>query len=165
MSRPAGSRSRRGLAIAYKHRCGPRGQNARTVSAILPEHAWGIRSAGDGAHGLREYAWALVPMPGGSGDGFDDALLIRRSLADGERAYYLTHAPAGTVPAEIVRAAGARWAIEECFQAAKNEAGLDHHQVRHYPAWYRHITLAMAAAAHLAAVRATTGEKGEMAAT
>jgi SRSO17 transposase len=64
-----------------------------------------------------------------------------------------------------VRAAGARWAIEECFQAAKNEAGLDHCQVRHYPAWYRHITLAMAAAAHLAAVRATTGEKGEMAAT
>jgi SRSO17 transposase len=64
-----------------------------------------------------------------------------------------------------VRAAGARWEIEECFQAAKNEAGLDHYQVRHYPAWSRHITLAMAAAAHLAAVRNTTGEKGETAAT
>jgi SRSO17 transposase len=64
-----------------------------------------------------------------------------------------------------VRAAGARWAIEECFQAAKNEAGLDHYQVRHYPALYRHITQGMAAAAHLAAVRATTGEKGETAAT
>jgi hypothetical protein len=90
---------------------------------------------------------------------------IRRGLADGERAYCLTHAPAGTPLAEIVRAAGARWEIEECFQAAKNEAGLDHYQVRHYPAWYRHITLAMAAAAHLAAVRNTTGEKGETAAT
>ena len=92
-------------------------------------------------------------------------LLIRRSLADGERAYYLTHAPRGTALAEIVRAAGARWAIEECFQAAKNEAGLDHYQVRQYPAWYRHITLAMAAAAHLTAVRATAHEKGDTAAT
>ncbi|PWI05913.1 IS701 family transposase [Streptomyces sp. NWU339] len=149
------------LAIGCKHRCGPRGQNVRTVSAILPEDAWEIRSAGDGAHGLREYAWALVPLPGRHEDGFEDALLIRRSLADGERAYYLTHAPAGTPLAEIVRAAGARWAIEECFQAAKNEVGLDHYQVRHYRAWYRHITLAMAAAAHLAAVRVTEAEKGE----
>ncbi|MFF7755510.1 hypothetical protein ACFZCP_41280 [Streptomyces sp. NPDC007971] len=79
------------LAIAYKHRCGPRGQNARTVSALLPEHAWEIRSAGEGAHGLREYAWALVPLPGVSNDGFDDALLIRRSLADGERGSSLRH--------------------------------------------------------------------------
>jgi SRSO17 transposase len=55
------------LAIARTHRCGPRGQNARTLSAILPEHAWEIRSAGDGAHGLREYAWALVPLPGAGG--------------------------------------------------------------------------------------------------
>jgi hypothetical protein len=152
------------LAISCKHRCGPRGQNARTISAILPEHNWEIRSAGEGAHGLREYAWALVPLPGEGDDDFEDALLIRRSLADGERAYYLTHAPRDTAPAEIVRAAGARWAIEECFQAAKNEAGLDHYQVRQYPAWYRHITLAMAAAAHLAATRAEH-EKGDPAAT
>lgn len=102
--------------------------------------------------------------PGASDDGFEDAPLIRRSLADGERACYLTHMPAGTATAEIVRAAGARWAIEECFQAAKNEAVLDHYQVRHYPGRYRHITLAMAAA-HLTAVRAATAEKGEATAT
>ena len=63
--------------------------------------------------------------------------------------------------------AGARWAIEECFQTAKNEAGLDQYQVRDYRAWYAHITLAMAAAAYLAATRATTdederGEKGDL---
>ena len=49
---------------------------------------------------------------------------------------------------------GARWAIEECFQTAKNEAGLDHYQARSYRAWYAHITLAMLAAAYLAATRA-----------
>ncbi len=150
------------LAIGYKHRLGPRGQNARTLAAILPEHVWEIRSAGDGAHGLREYAWTLLPVPDReAADGFTISLLIRRHPTTGERAYYLVHAPLDTPLAEIVRAAGARWAIEECFQAAKNEAGLDHYQVRHCRAWYRHITLAMAAAAHLTALRVTTGEKGE----
>ena len=43
---------------------------------------------------------------------------------------------------ELVRVAGRRWAIEESFQTAKNEVGLDHYQVRRYDAWYRHITLA-----------------------
>jgi SRSO17 transposase len=64
----------------------------------------------------------------------------------------------------LIRAAGARWAIEECFQAAKNEAGLDQYQVRDYRAWYAHITLAMAAAAYLAATRAAAGaaEKGDL---
>ncbi|MGC0319356.1 SRSO17 transposase [Kitasatospora acidiphila] len=108
------------LAIAAERRVGPRGQNARTLAAILPDRVWEVRSAGDGAHGLREYAWALVMLPG-QVDGFDDALLIRRSLVDGEQAYYLVHTPIDTPLVDIVRAAGARWAIDETFQAAKNE--------------------------------------------
>ncbi len=44
--------------------------------------------------------------------------------------------------------------VEECFQTAKNETGLDHYQVRGYSAWYRHITLSMAALAFLALLRA-----------
>ena len=62
--------------------------------------------------------------------------------------------------------ARARWAIEECFQAAKNEAGLDHYQARHYDAWYRHVTLSMLAHADLAAMatraadQATPAQKG-----
>ena len=46
------------------------------------------------------------------------------------------------------------WRIEERFQTAKGEVGLDHYQVRRYDAWYRHVTLAMVALAFLAAVRA-----------
>jgi len=46
--------------------------------------------------------------------------------------------------------AGARWGVEDCFAEAKNEAGLDHYQVRRFRAWYRHITLAMLAHAFLA---------------
>jgi hypothetical protein len=61
---------------------------------------------------------------------------------------------------ELIRVAAARWAIEECFQTAKNEAGLDHYQVRGYRAWYAHITLAMLAAAYLAATRAQEVKRG-----
>ncbi len=62
--------------------------------------------------------------------------------------------------------AGARWAIEECFQTAKNEAGLDQYQVRSWRAWHAHTTLAMLAAAYLAATRAAEidreAEKGDL---
>jgi SRSO17 transposase len=46
------------------------------------------------------------------------------------------------------------WQIEEAFEQAKGEVGLDHYQVRQYRAWYRHVTLAMAALAFLAVTRA-----------
>lgn len=48
---------------------------------------------------------------------------------------------------------------------AKNDAGLDHYQVRSFRAWYAHITLAMLAAAYLATTRAAEhagGEKGDL---
>jgi hypothetical protein len=60
----------------------------------------------------------------------------------------------------MVRIAGTRWAIEETFQAAKNECGLDQYEVRRYPGWYRHITLAMLAHAFLATVAAQSAERG-----
>ena len=85
-------------------------------------------------------------------------LLARRSLADptdsSQIAYYLCSAPARTPLRELARIAGTRWAIEETFQTAKGEVGLDHYQVRRYDGWYRHITLAMLAHAFLTVTRA-----------
>ncbi|MER6548331.1 transposase [Streptomyces sp. NPDC001250] len=70
------------------------------------------------------------------------------------------YGPVGTRLKGLVKVAAARWAVEESFQVAKNECGLDHYQVRLYRAWYRHITLAMAALAYLTAVRAEEAAKG-----
>jgi SRSO17 transposase len=105
--------------------------------------------------GPRTYDWARVALtrPGWEGRGF--WLLARRRLSDGELAYYACFGPARTTLAQLVRIAGARWMVEECFQTAKGEIGLDHYEVRRYDAWYRHVTLAMAAQAFLAAVRAS----------
>ena len=76
--------------------------------------------------------------------------MIRRSIDDGELAYYHCHNPKHAGFGELVNVAGARWPIEECFGAGKNEVGLDEYQVRKYDAWYRHITLSMLAHTFLA---------------
>jgi hypothetical protein len=47
-----------------------------------------------------------------------------------------------------------RLGLEENFQAGKGLTGLDEHQVRRWTSWYRRVTLAMLAAAVLAAAAA-----------
>jgi SRSO17 transposase len=141
---------------------GPAEVPACQLVAGLPARAWRRLSAGDGAKGPRVYDWARVALtrPGWPGRGF--WLLVRRRLADGELAFYVCFGPARTTLAELVRVAGIRWAVEECFQAAKDQVGLDHYQVRRYDAWYRHTTLVLLAQAFLAAVRAQAAGAGRV---
>ena len=128
-----------------------------SLAEQAPEAAWKRLSAGDGAKGPRLYDWAMASLPDSGNDTSRERwVLIRRSIADPhELAFYLCAGPAGTRISTLVRVAGVRWAIEECFQQAKTETGLDHYQVRRYQAWYRHITLAMLAHAYLAVTAAT----------
>jgi SRSO17 transposase len=111
----------------------------------LPPHTWQRRACGIGTKGFRVYDWALLD----SGTA-DHQYLIRRSIDDGELAFYHCYNPRREGFGELVRVAGARWPIEECFEAAKGGVGLDDYQVRLYHAWYRHVTLAMLAHAFLA---------------
>jgi SRSO17 transposase len=134
------------------------------ISRIRPG-AWRRMSCGDGAHGPRVYDWVSVPIRREFPHGRRGWVLARRNIATGELAYYVCFGPRGTRLRTLVAAAGARWAIEESFQTAKNEVGLDQYQVRRYDAWYAHITLAMAAAAFLVITRATEAVKGAAATT
>lgn len=113
---------------------------------------WTTLSAGDGTKGPRYYDWIRIPLLSWQVKG-ERWLLVRRSLADGKLAYYVCYAPRGTALASLVRVAGMRWTVEECFEAAKGEVGLDQYEVRSWHGWYRHITLAMAALAYLAMLR------------
>jgi SRSO17 transposase len=132
-----------------------RQERAWQLAMQVPAGAWRQLSAGDGAKGPRVYAWARVPIRPLREPGWEHWLLVRRSLRDGELAFYVCYAPARTTLGTLVRVAGTRWTVECGFQQAKGEVGLDHYEVRRYDAWYRHITLAMLAHAFLAAMRAT----------
>ena len=48
--------------------------------------------------------------------------------------------------------------VLQCVTDFKNQAGLDHYQVRSWRAWYAHITLSMLALAWLSATRAQAAE-------
>lgn len=134
---------------------------AHQVIAGLPERAWERLSCGDGAHGPRVYDWARAEIRPWREPGKGHWLLARQSLTDpADIAYYICFAAEHTTLAELVRVAASRWAVEECFQAAKNETGLDHYQVCGYRPWYRHITLSMAALAFLARLRQAV-QKGD----
>lgn len=132
-------------------------QRADERAAGRPEDAWQTLSCGAGAKGPRVYDWALLPLPrwGQSADVLH-ALLVRRSLADGELTYFVVFAPAGTPLQTLVTIAGMRWTIEECFEVGKSQVGLDEYEVRHWPGWYRHITLSMLALAFLSVTRCQT---------
>ena len=140
------------LAVAcsamIQTKAGPR--RADQLAALVPAGAWQRISCADGSKGPRLYDWALVAT-----DSQDRWLMVRRSLRPGEKgelelAYYRCYSPEPVTLAELAGVAGARWGAEDCFAEAKNEAGLDHYQVRRYRAWYRHITLSMLAHAFLA---------------
>ncbi|WP_409056069.1 IS701 family transposase [Streptomyces sp. SYP-A7185] len=136
--------------------------------AQAPAEAWQKLSCGEGAKGPRIYHWAAVRLPAVEEFDYQGDVpfrmrwaLARRSLSrPDDIAYYLAYSPLQVTVQELVRIAGARWAIEECFQAAKNECGLDQYEVRRYVGWYRHITLAMLAHAFLAVTAHRASEKG-----
>lgn len=129
-------------------------QRADVWATLIPDDAWHRLSCGDGAKGPRLYDWALLYLPRwGQSPDIEHGLLVRRSLDDGELAYYVVFAPAGTSLQTLVIVAGQRWTIEECFELGKSEVGLDEYEVRHWPGWYRHITLSMLALAFLTVTR------------
>ncbi len=159
------------LAVPETHTVWSQGeqQPIGLLAALLPAEAWVPLSAGEGSQGPRLYEWAWLQLPyerAGS-EGWVSWLLIRRSLCDpSERAYYRAWGPASTPLTTLVRVAGSRWTVEEGFEHAKGEVGLDQYEVRSWTAWYRFITLALLAYALLVVMRsqaqAQEQKKGQM---
>jgi SRSO17 transposase len=150
---------------------GPKGlvrTHAEELAAGIPVQQWITCSAGHGAKGRRLYDWTRLPLATPDTAGLARWLLVRRSRRDGELAFSACYGPAATPLVGLVRVAGTRWAVEEGFEQAKGEVGLDHYEVRKWPGWYRHITLALLAHAFLAVTRAQATNpdrtKGDMAA-
>ncbi len=152
---------------------------AKDIAEILPAARWQCLSAGHGTKGERLYDWARLakgsvrrsrmewqdedycPLADLDAVEYDApvaglwtrGLLIRRSLADGEQAYFTTWCPQGRTIETLVRVEGTRWRVEEGFETTKNELGLDHNESRSWHGWHRHVSLVMLAYAVMTSVR------------
>jgi SRSO17 transposase len=134
---------------------------AAEIAAGLSPSAWLRRSAGEGTKGPRLYDWAYLELADLEAAEYDAArtglwtrgLLIRRSLADQSLAFFATWGPHGTPVETLMAVEGRRWAIEDAFETAKTELGLDHNETRSWPGWHRHVSLVMLAFAVMAVVR------------
>jgi SRSO17 transposase len=144
------------LAVSAQYRIfdGRQIQWAADLVDALPARAWQKLSAGTGTKGERLYEWACYPIRSLDA-GRQRWLLARRSLQDqNDRAYYVVSGPKTTTLEAMVRVAGTRWAIEESFQIAKDDLGLDQYEVRSWQGWHRHATLVMLVQAYLTVLRA-----------
>ena len=142
------------LAVQSTQRVGL-STSAAQVVASRPADAWQRLSAGEGSQGPRWYDWVWIPMSWRfHPEGMAHWLLARRSVTKpDEIAYYFVFGPAHSILEQVVRIAGTRWQVEQAFELAKGEVGLDEYEVRTWTGWYRHITLAMFALAYLTVVR------------
>jgi SRSO17 transposase len=140
------------LAVACNHHVVTAGCRVDALTAGIPTFGWQRLSAGSGSKGPRLYSWLVIDitsaLPG------HEWIMVRRNDSTGELAYYRCWS-AHPVPLQtLVRVAGRRWTIEESFQAAKGQAGLDEHQVRTWTSWRRWVILSMLAMAFLAVTAA-----------
>jgi SRSO17 transposase len=128
------------------------------IADAMPAKAWRKASAGAGSKGPRWCDWAVKPFGPVDERGWQPRLLVRRHREKREeRAYHLCRGPAATPRRELVRAAGSRWPVEECFERGKGDCGLDEYEVRNRVGWYRHVTLSIFALALPAAIRDRAG--------
>jgi SRSO17 transposase len=134
---------------------------AEEIAHDLDPSAWQRLSAGEGTKGARLYDWAYLELADLSAgevgaerpDLWTRGLLIRRSIGDQRLAFFTTWCPTGTTIETLVAVEGRRWAIEDSFETAKNELGLNHNETRSWHGWHRHVSLVMLAFAMLARVR------------
>ena len=137
------------------------GGPASKIAQNLPKSAWRRLSAGEGTKGPRLHDWAYLELADLDASEYNSALagkwtrglLIRRNIAAGDLAFFSTWCPKHTPMKKLVSVEGHRWAIEDSFETAKNELGLDHNETRSWHGWHRHVSLVMLAFAMMAVIR------------
>lgn len=97
--------------------------------------------------------WTVLARHPSRHAGWERWMLARRPLAHREDvSHYLGFCPAGTRTTDLVRVAEIRDRVHARLRAGTDQVGLEDYEVRQYHAWYRHMTLAMAAYSFLAAM-------------
>jgi len=128
----------------------------------INDYFWYRRKVSEGTKGpiVYEYTRRRIIL---SADGLPQKtvwLLIRRTLSDDpEYSYFISNASSSTRLKKLVWLSGLRWAIEQCFEEAKTELGMDHYEVRKFKGWHHHMLTCMLAHFFLWHLKIRMGKK------
>lgn len=158
---PAGARGARGRPTS-KPRVTTKPERVDEVVARLPAKAWRRTVVAEGSQGPRIYEYAALwvwfseeGLPSGP-----ERLLVRRSLGQqAELKYHRSNAPAEIAVEKLAQVRGGHWCVEQSFEAAKGECGLDEYETRGWVGWHHHTALSLLALWFLALQRRRLGGK------
>ena len=157
---PAGTR-RRGRPTTQP-RVATKPERVDEVVARLPAKAWKRIVVAEGSQGPRhfEYASLWVWFSEGGLPSGRERLLVRRS--PGQQAEVKCHrsnAPAEVAPEKLAQVRGGHWSVEQSFEAAKGECGLDEYETRGWAGWHHHTALSLLTLWFLGLQKQRLGEK------
>jgi SRSO17 transposase len=144
---PAGTKGPRGRATTQPQ-VASKPERVDEVAARLPATAWKRIVVAEGSQGPRIYEYACLWVwfseeghPSGP-----ERLLVRRSLdQQAEVKYHRSNAPAEVPLEKLAQVRGCHWSVEQSFQAAKGECGLDEYETRGWLGWHHHTALSLLA--------------------
>jgi SRSO17 transposase len=143
----------------------PKDSHPPTVEMIaqrLPETCWYRRTVSEGTQGpiVDECTTRQVTL---CREGRPDRavwLVLKRPVGAEPLSWYsISNAPLSTRLPTFVWLSSVRWAIEQCFEEANTELGMDHYEVRKHPGWQHHLLICMLAHVFLWHVKIRLGEK------
>lgn len=132
------------------------------IAKRLPETCWSRRPVSEGTNGpmVCEFTKRQVTL---CREGRPDRavwLVLKRTVgAEPSYWYYISNAPLSTRLPTFVWLSSVRWAIDQSFEEAKTELGMDHYEVRKHPGWYHHMLICLLAHFFLWHVKIRLGEK------
>ncbi|MBL8793958.1 MAG: IS701 family transposase [Planctomycetia bacterium] len=158
---PAGTKGSRGRATTQP-KVATKPQRVDEVVAGLPATAWKRLVVAEGSQGPRLFEYACLwvwfseeGLPSGR-----ERLLVRRSLSqEAEVKYHRSHAPADITLEKLAQVRGGHWSVEQSFEAAKGECGLDEYETRGWVGWHHHTALSLLALWFLGLQKRRLGEK------
>lgn len=128
----------------------------------INDYFWYRRTVSEGTKGpiVYEFTRRQVILSAGNLPQKTVWLLIRRTLGDDPQySYFISNASSSTKLKTLVWLSGLRWAIEQCFEEAKSELGMDHYEVRKFTGWQHHMLTCMLAHFFLWHLKIRMGKK------
>ncbi|HEY1161377.1 MAG TPA: IS701 family transposase [Terracidiphilus sp.] len=136
----------------------PRPESLEKVAQQVPGKAWRTVTWREGSRGAQRSRFALLPV-WAAHDWREQAhsprvqewLLVEWPKEEKQPTKYWMILLGGQAPAwrQAVRAAKARWRVEQDYRELKGELGLDHYEGRQWLGWHHHVCLVTMAYAFL----------------